>query len=77
MERVEFDFSKLKGRIKEKLNTQENFAKEMNISIPSLIKKINNKSQFTQTEINKARIILDISNSELSEYFFKEKVKKT
>ncbi len=73
MERTEFDFNKLKGRIKEKLNTQENFAKEMNISVPSLIKKLNNKSQFTQTEINKARIILDISDVELNKYFFSEK----
>lgn len=73
MERTEFDFNKLKGRIKEKLNTQENFAKELNISVPSLIKKLNNKSQFTQTEINKARIILDISDVELNKYFFSEK----
>ena len=73
MERIEFDFSKLKGRIKEKLNTQENFAKELNISVPSLIKKLNNKSQFTQTEINRARTILDICNEELDIYFFSEK----
>lgn len=73
MERIEFDFSKLKGRIKEKLNTQENFAKELNISVPSLIKKLNNKSQFTQTEINRARTILDIRNEELDIYFFSEK----
>lgn len=73
MKRTEFDFSKLKGRIKEKVNTQEKFAKELNISVPSLIKKLNNKSQFTQTEINKARTILDIPNADLNIYFFSEK----
>ena len=73
MKRTEFDFSKLKGRIKEKVNTQEKFAKELNISVPSLIKKLNNKSQFTQTEINKARTILDIPNTDLNIYFFSEK----
>lgn len=73
MKRTEFDFNKLKGRIKEKVNTQENFAKELNISVPSLIKKLNNKSQFTQTEINKARTILDIPDNDLNIYFFSEK----
>lgn len=73
MERAEFDFNKLKGRIKEKVNTQEKFAIELGISVPSLIKKLNNKSQFTQTEISKARTILDIEDKDLNIYFFSEK----
>ena len=73
MKRINFDFSKLKGRIREKLGTQENFAKELNISVPALVKKLNNQSQFSQTEICKTREILDISDEELNLYFFSEK----
>lgn len=72
MERINFDFNKLKGRIKEILGTQENYAKELNISVPALIKKLNNQSQFTQTEICKSREILKISDEELNLYFFSE-----
>lgn len=72
MERINFDFNKLKGRIKEIVGTQENYAKELNISVPALIKKLNNQSQFTQTEICKSREILKISDEELNLYFFSE-----
>ena len=47
MERKKFNSNKLKGRIREKLGTQEKFAEEINISVPALIKKLNNQSQFT------------------------------
>lgn len=70
MKRATYDYNKLKGRIKEKLDTQEKYAKELNISVPSLIKKLNNRSQFNQTEILKSKEILDLSFEEIEEYFF-------
>lgn len=73
MKRIEFDFSKLKGRIKEKFDTQERFAAELGVSVPALIKKLNNKSQFNQSEIDKSRILLEISNDELDQYFFSKR----
>lgn len=73
MKRIAFDFSKLKGRIKEKFDTQERFAAELGVSVPALIKKLNNKSQFNQSEIDKSRILLEIPNDELDQYFFSKK----
>lgn len=70
MKRMSFNYNKLKGRIKEICQTQEKFAKELNISEPALIKKLNNQSQFTQTEILKSREILNISDTEVDKYFF-------
>lgn len=74
MKRIEFDFQKLKGRITEKFNHQEAFAKKVGIAIPSLSNKLNNKSQFSQSEIARAYKLLDIPVDEIDEYFFKEKV---
>ena len=73
MKRIAFDFSKLKGRIQEKLDTPERFAAELGVSVPALIKKLNNKSQFNQSEIDKSRILLEIPNDELDQYFFSKK----
>jgi len=73
VKRAIFDYSRLKGRIKEKFDTQERFASELNVSIPALIKKLNNKSQFTQTEIDRIRLLLDISSESLDSYFFNKK----
>jgi transcriptional regulator with XRE-family HTH domain len=73
---MSFDYSKLCGKIKEMCNTQQQFAKLMGIARSSLSSKLNNNSEFTQQEINRALIILDISQCEIPEYFFKEKVQK-
>ena len=70
MKRTNFNFNKLKGRIREVCGTQERFANIMNISVPALIKKLNNQSQFTQSEIFKAREVLKIEENELDAYFF-------
>jgi len=69
-----FDYSKLRGRIREVFNTQENFAKNIEISTVSLSAKLNGKVQFTQVEIAKSIKMLEIGNSEISDYFFKQKL---
>ena len=51
--KVEFDYSKLKGRIKEKLNSQYRLAEELKISEVALWNKLTNKSAFSQTDIVK------------------------
>ena len=72
-----FDYSKLYGKIKEKCETQQKFAKLMGIARTSLNAKLNNNSKFTQSEINKAIEILGLTQNEIPEYFFKTKVQKT
>lgn len=72
-----FDYSKLNGKIKEVFDTQELFAKAINVSTTSVNKKLNNKTLFTQTEIAKAMEVLNIEQENVSDYFFNKKVEKT
>lgn len=70
-----FNYSKLRGRIREKYDTQSNFAQKMGISTVSVSCKLGNKAQWTQEEILKAAQLLEISNEEIPTYFFTERVK--
>lgn len=72
-----FDYSKLKGKIKEVFGTQSAFAKAMGLSGVSLSSKLNNLTDFTQSEINKACELLGISFEFIPVYFFTEKVKSS
>lgn len=73
---IEFDFSKLRGRIKEKLKYEAIFADKIGISQASLSSKFNNKSDFTATQIIKSseEDVLDIPQNEIGEYFFTKKL---
>lgn len=68
------DFRKLRGRIIEKYDTLENFAKSYGISLVCLSKKMNNKSQFTRKDILEMSEMLDISKEEIGDYFFTKRV---
>ena len=46
-----FDYSKLRGKIKEVFGTQDKFAKALGISGATLSLKLNNISEFTQQEM--------------------------
>lgn len=70
-----FDYSKLKGKIKEVFGTQSAFAKAMGLSGVSLSSKLNNITHFTQVEINRACELLSIPVEFIPVYFFTEKVK--
>lgn len=72
---TKFDYSKLRGKIRE-FGTQEAFANAIGISTVTLSEKLNNKSQFTQNEINKTVDILKIEPEEIPIYFFTPKVKE-
>lgn len=75
--KIEFDYSKLLGRIKEKYGTQDALATTINISVTSLNYKLNNKIEWKQTEIFEAALSLDIEINDIPDYFFKTKVEKT
>lgn len=69
-----FDYSRLLGKIKEKCNTQEIFAKQMRMSRTSLSKRLNNQMYFSQDEIIRSCKILNISDADIPLYFFTVKV---
>lgn len=72
MEKI-FDYSKLRGRIREKFKTESAFAKAMNLSHNSISKKLNGHILFVQNEIDKAIMLLEIPDDEISTYFFTTK----
>jgi len=76
MKEVLFDYSKLRGKIKEVFGTQSAFSEAMNMSHVSLSEKLNNKVQFGQKEIDKACDLLQISKEEIPIYFFTPKGKE-
>lgn len=73
---MQFDFSKLLGRIKEYGYTQERLAEEVGMTIATMSLKLNNKAYFKQPEIEKIRKILRIDIDEVGVYFFTQKVQE-
>lgn len=71
-----FDYSKLRGKIKEVYGTQDNFAMKIGIGRVSLSQRLNNLLDFSQEEIIKSCEILGIKKEEIPTYFFTIKVHK-
>lgn len=46
MNRIEFDYSKLRGRIREKFGSYKNLAPHISFTTVSLSNKLNNKSYY-------------------------------
>jgi len=65
-----YNYNKLKGRITEKIGNQTNFAQKMKLSETTIYSKLNGKIEFKQSEILDACKILDISDYEITKYFF-------
>lgn len=70
MERAKFNYSKLKGRITEKLGTQRAFAELLEITEGTLTSKLLGYTYFTQDEILRSIRILDIDPRDATLYFF-------
>jgi len=67
---MDFDYSKLRGKIREIFKTQSAFAEAMGMSTTSLSVKLNNNVEFSQKEIEKAVELLKIEKEEIPAYFF-------
>ena len=67
---MSYNYSKLRGRIKELGYTQEKLANEIGRDRSSLSLKLNGKAKFTAKEIDCICKVLDISNDEIAAYFF-------
>lgn len=73
-ERIQFDHSKLRGRIREKFKVESVFASKIGISTTTLSSRLNNHTDFTSGEIYESCLVLEISPIEMGDYFFKSKL---
>jgi len=71
-----YDYSKLKGRVTEKLGSLKKYAEMLSLSDTALTNKLKNKTAFSQDEILKSmeKDVLDIPEIDVSLYFFTRKV---
>lgn len=77
MEPVQFDYDRLRCKIREKFKTEGAFAREIGIGRVSLSGRLNNKLDFSRIEIMRACAALDVPGTEISDYFFTKKVQKS
>ena len=81
-----FDYSKLKDKIettyitdstgKQHRYTRKQFAKDIGLTYSGLYKKLRGWNCFDQIEIKKSQQVLNISDDEIVDYFFRLKVSK-
>ncbi len=67
------NYSFLRGKIIENCGNLKNFAQKLEISKQELSNKLNNKSSFSQFQIQKAIEILNLNNEEVAKCFFVQK----
>ena len=65
-----YDYSRIRGKIKEQFRTQEAFARALGISTASLSDKLNNKKEWTQTEMLKVTQLFKVAQNQIPVYFF-------
>ena len=71
---MHYDYSKLKGRIKEVFGTNRAFAVAINRSERSISLKLNNLIPWSQKEIDDTCAVLGIPYAEIDTYFFAKRV---
>ncbi len=74
---IEYDYTLLKVRMKEKGYSQTSLAKILNMGRNSMNLKLNNRAHFTQSEIIKMCALLNIEGNQIGKYFFNQFVRKT
>lgn len=76
MSKEKYDYSKIFGKITEKLGTRRKLAEELRMNETTLSYKFNGISDFTREEMKKICIILDEPLEMIITYFFTEKVRE-
>lgn len=71
---MNWDYSKLRGKIRERCSTQDSFAEKIGMGRVSLSQRLNNQLEFSQDEIFRSCDILEIGREEIPVYFFTPKV---
>ena len=74
---MEFDYSKLLGRIREYGHTQKTLATAVGMSVSQLNQCLKSKSNFKHKKILAICMVLDIQISEIGSYFYVLKTRKT
>lgn len=67
---MKYNYSKLRGKIKEVFGDESKFALAMGVSTHSISKKLNSKTPFKQAEMIKACELLGIDINDIGKYFF-------
>lgn len=70
---MEYDYSKLRGRIIEKFGTIGNFQKHLDVSNVVVSKKMNNKVRLSHDDITQWAELLEIPMDQIGVYFFTRK----
>lgn len=66
-------YSDLRGLIRAKYKTQANFADALGVGESAINAKLNGRTDFTRTEIEKSCVLLGIPFSKAGNYFFNQK----
>lgn len=74
---ITYDYSKLRGLIKEKIGTEGAFAKMLGRTHNFVSNVFNGSTYFSQSDIEKAVEMLGIKPEDIGLYFFKKKVHET
>lgn len=74
MDKIKYNYDKLRKKFKELGIKEKEVAKELGISKSTLSLKLNNRAIFSQDEILKILLMLNLSDSETKEYFLTQKV---
>lgn len=74
---MEFDYSKLKGRMVEKGFTHSALARAAGMSITAMWSRMHNHTEFKQSQIVRIAKILMIAPSDYAQYFFCVKSSET
>lgn len=74
---MEFDYSKLLGRIREYGYTQKTLANAVEMSVSQLNQCLKGKANFKHKKILVICKVLDIAISEIGTYFYALKTRKT
>ncbi len=67
------DYSKLRGKIKEKNYSEKEFANLIGMSAPTFSGKLKGITFFNTEEIKRAAKVLEIDKQDVYSYFFEEK----
>lgn len=70
MTRIVFDYSKLRGLIKERSMTLTDYASSIGISTTTLYERLTNKTPFSQSEIVKTKQLFGLSPEQVDIIFF-------
>ena len=73
---MNYDYSKLKGKIRELGITQNEYARYIGITEQSLILRFKNKRRFRQEEMQKTMELFEEPIENVHIYFFTQKVQK-